>query len=282
MGRTALCVLLVLLGLVARPALGKDKPKPRPAPAARASVWEPLVTRNARFVLLGGESQGSRIVVEVYDVREVKGTKVARLRWLVEEHGARSPMGNSLPTQIAVNKKGAWLLTDRLDDQGVESALKRRPTFADPPRPSAGDDSYVRKDGDAVCVGVGSPPGKPCAGGVCHAEYCLVPGIGLTSISGNYTPSAGKFVAPRPTEALAADMRTGVPECDAFLTQWSRCVQESMAPEMRERLNEAMRQMAQAYRVQASTPEGAKQAAEICLEVAPQMSDALRGMGCQF
>ena len=45
-------------------------------------------------------------------------------------------------------------------------------------------------------------------------------------MSGNYTPAAGRYVAPKGPEALAADLRTGVPECDAFLADWSRCVQD--------------------------------------------------------
>jgi len=264
----------------AKPAKDAKEAKDPKTPARSTSVWEPLVTAGARFILLGGSggsAGGARIVVEAYDARVVKGAKVARLRWVVEENGARSPMGNSLPTQIAVSKKGAWLLTDRLDDKGVTDAMKARPTLADPPRTVENDDGYVRKDGESVCVGVGSPPGKPCPAGVCHAEYCLAPGVGLTSMSGNYTPSAGTFVA-----TLDADLRTGIPECDAFLKEWARCVQEVMGADMRDQLNDALRQMAEAYRQQAATPEGAKQAADVCREVAPQMNDALRGMGCKI
>jgi hypothetical protein len=280
--------LLPLLLLVASAADAAPRKKPAAATPAgvvkeakASSVWEPLVVANARFVLHGGEGESARIIVESYDVRTVKGAKVARLRWVVEEGGARSPMGNSLPTQIAVTKKGAWLLTDRLDDKAVGEALRGKPTFTDPPRAGHSDDGYVRKDGEAVCVGIGTPPETPCPAGVCHAEYCLEPGVGLTSMSGNYTPSAGKFAA-HATGTLAADLRTGVPECDAFLLEWARCVQESFGPDMRDSLNDAIRQMAVAYRQQAATPEGAKQAGELCREVAPQMSDALRDMGCKL
>jgi hypothetical protein len=268
------------------PRIASKPPTPPEAKAAPAasptSVWSPLVTANTRFVLVGGTNQAARIVVEVYDARVVKGVKVARLRWSVEDGGARTPMGNSLPTQIAVSKKGAWILTDRLDDKAVEAALKRSPTFADPPRPSERDDSYVRKDGTSVCIGVGTPPSKPCPGGVCHAEYCLAPGVGLTSVSGNYTPTAGAFTAPRPNEMLAVELKTGIPECDAFLARWARCVQTQVDPDIRPQLDEALRQMAEAYRVQASTPDGAARAADMCREMAPQMDDAMRGMGCQI
>jgi hypothetical protein len=278
---------LGLLAIAAFVLASRDAPaaKPKaaaPAAAAPTSVWTPLVTANARFVLLGGANQATRIVVEVYDARVVKGVKVARLRWSVEEGGSRSPMGNSLPTQIAVGKKGAWILTDRLDDKAVEAALKRPPTFGDPPRVSERDDSYVRKDGDSVCIGVGTPPTKPCPGGVCHAEYCLAPGRGLTSVNGNYTPSAGAFVAPKPNDAFAVDLKTGVPECDAFLMQWARCVQNQVDPDIRPQLDEALRQMAEAYRTQAATPDGAARAAEMCRDMAPQMNEAMRGMGCSI
>lgn len=304
MRRLAPLAMLLALPLLAaaKPAKSVGSAKP-PAPAPRSpSVWEPLVLPGARFVLLGApppsspsslpttSTPGPRIVVESYDVRVVHGAKVARLRWVVEDNGARSPMGNSLPTQIAVTKRGAWLLTDRLDDKGVTAALARKPTFADPPRLVENDDGYVRRsgadggsgEGDGVCIGIGTPPSKPCPAGVCHAEYCLAPGIGLTSMSGNYTPSAGAFVAPRPSEVFGLELRTGIPECDSFLGAWARCVQEVMAPDMREQLNDALRQMAETYRQQAATPDGAKQAAAVCLEVAPQMTDALRGMGCHI
>jgi hypothetical protein len=291
-----------------RPAKAPKSPSKSPPTKASAtsaatsssSFWEPLVTPGARFVLLGAPppsspsslstsvTPGPRIVVESYDARVVHGAKVARLRWVVEDSGARSPMGNSLPTQIAVSKKGVWLLTDRLDDKGVTAALARKPTYADPPRLVANDDGYVRRDdatsghADGVCIGIGTPPPAPCPAGICHAEYCLAPGIGLTSMSGNYTPSAGAFVSPKPSEAFGLELRTGIPECDSFLGEWARCVQEVMAPDMRDQLNDALRQMAETYRQQAATPDGAKQAAAVCLEVAPQMTDALRGMGCHI
>jgi hypothetical protein len=274
MRRIAPLLLLLCVPLVAQ---AKEKKAPAPSPA---SVWEPLVMPGARFVLLGGGN--ARIVVESYDARVIKGAKVARLRWVVEENGTRSPMGNSLPTQIAVTKKGAFLLTDRMDDKGIAEALRGKPSFTDPPRASEGDDGYVRKDAAGVCIGVGTPPGKPCAAGICHAEYCLAPGVGLTAISGNYTPSAGSFIAPKPNEPISLDLRTGVVECDEFLNQWARCVQEVLGPDLREQLNDALKQMAEAYRQQAATPEGAKQAADVCREVAPQMNEALRGMGCKI
>jgi hypothetical protein len=299
-----LAFLTPSMASAATPAKPAKAPAPAPAPAAAAkasaaSVWEPLVAPGARFVLLGAPpaasaaalstsvTPGPRIVVESYDVRVVHGAKVARLRWVVEDNGARSPMGNSLPTQIAVTKKGAWLLTERLDDKGVAAALAHKPTFADPPRPIENDDGYVRREktaisADAVCIGIGTPPPKPCPAGICHAEYCLAPGIGLVSMSGNYTPSAGAFVAPRPSEVFGLELRTGIPECDSFLGAWARCVQEVMAPDMRDQLNDALRQMAETYRQQAATPDGAKQAAAVCQEVAPQMNDALRGMGCHI
>ena len=98
---------LVLVSLV--PLLAAAKPPAKDAPATAAkpakpaatSVWEPLVAPGARFVLVPGGTSTSRIVVEAYDARVVGGAKVARLRWVVEDGGTRSPMGNSLPTQIA-------------------------------------------------------------------------------------------------------------------------------------------------------------------------------------
>jgi hypothetical protein len=277
--------LLSIAMLAAAPAGAgakeKDKPKPAVAAPSATSVWEPLVAPGARFVLVDGGAS-ARIVVESYDARVVHGAKVARLRWLVEDGGARSPMGNSLPTQIAVSKKGAWLLTERLDDDAITKALKGKPTFADPPRPIENDDGYVRKQGGSVCIGIGTPPGKPCPAGVCHAEYCLAPGVGLTAVSGNYTPSAGAYLAPAPSQTSGLDLHTGVPDCDAFLNDWARCAAEVNPPDMRDQLNEALRQMADAYRQQASTPDGAKQAAEVCRMVAPQMTSALRDMGCKI
>ncbi len=275
-------LLLVSFAPAAEGQNEQEQPKPKLKEKPRAtSVWEPLVAANARFVLVGSEAERTRIVVEAYDVRTIQGARVARLRWVVEDGSARSPMGNSLPTQIAVTRKGAWLLTDRMDDKGVTQALKGKPSFTDPPRPVEKDDGYVRKDGDGVCIGVGSLPSKPCPAGVCHAEYCLAPGVGLTSLSGNYTPSAGTFTAPRPT-GVAAELRTGVPECDRFLNEWARCVHESMPPEMRDQMYDAMRQMADSYRQAASTPQGKTDIAEACRAAAPAMNDALRGMGCKL
>jgi hypothetical protein len=265
----------------------QDKPveKPKPAPPKSNSYWEPLATAGNRWVFRPEKESDppSYIVVDVYDVREVKGAKVARLKWTLFQGASGSPMGNSLPTQIAVTKKGAWLLTDKLDDAGVAKAIKGKPHFADPPKAFKGDDGYVRKDGDNVCVGVGTPPGGTCATGVCHAEYCLAKGVGLTSIAGNYTPTAGVYTAPKPNE-IPAEMRTGVPACDKWLVEYYRCVQTSTIfddASRREILSQLV-QVAQMMRQQVAGGNAAQiaEANRQCEDMAQYMPQMLQSLGC--
>jgi hypothetical protein len=192
-------------------------------------------------------------------------------------------MGNSLPTQIAVTKKGAWLLTDKLDDDAVAKALKGKLTYADPPRVSKGDDGYVRKDGEHYCVGVGSPPGSPCPTGVCHAEYCLAKGVGLTSIAGNYTPSAGRFIAPKPTP-IPELLSVGIPECDDWLGAYYRCIAQTpnFDEQTRRELLRNLEQSAAGLRQQASTkdPAARNMVIEQCRQARDYMPQLLQSLGC--
>jgi hypothetical protein len=290
-GRLTPVLLLLFMGLagaasakrVARPvdpAKPAPKPKDEPKKPVSKSYWEPLVTSGNSWILVPDPQTEppSQIALTVYDARVVKGVKVARLRWTVSQGATISPMGNSLPTQIALTKKGAYFLTDRLDDAAVTKAVKGKATYTDPPRPVTHDDSYVRKDGDNICIGVGTPPGGKCAAGTCHAEYCLAPGIGITSISGNFTPNAASYKAPEPG-AFEASLRSGVPECDQFMIRWYQCLQ-SMDPAIRAQMLEQLKQAADNFRSVAATAEGKQALAQQCQQILPQMDDIFAGMGC--
>jgi hypothetical protein len=205
-------------------------PATRPTPPHSSSVWEPLVASGGRWVLYPGAGKNGtrlpgRIEVESYDPRVVKGAKVARLRWTYIENERRSPLTSSLPGQLAVTRRGVWILTERADDKQIAEALKHKPDMADPPRPHKDVDGYVRTDGAKVCIGVGTPPGAAtrCDLGVCHSEYCLLPGVGVASVAGNYAPAGVEFSAPNGSRPGALDP-TGIDACDAFLQRAWSCV----------------------------------------------------------
>jgi hypothetical protein len=286
-------LIAVAAGLASAKKVARPKPPPPPPPPKEEAVkppaptsksfWEPLVTAGGRWHLATDDQElrGTYIVVEVYDARAVKGGKVARLRWSVRTGSGTSPMGNSLPTQIALTKKGAFLLSDRLDDAGVEKAIKGKPTYADPPKAFVKDDSYVRKDGEDICIGVGTAPGTGKCTDVCHAEFCLGKGVGVTTVSGNYTPDAVSFKAPRPGQVMT-ELQTGIPECDRVLAEFYRCVSTSpqFDPATQQQLMENFKQFAQGLRQQASTPDGRQQAIQQCMVLEQQLGDYRQSLGC--
>jgi hypothetical protein len=263
--RLALCILLLAL-----PAQAAKKPRP--------SVWAPLVEDGRRFLLQPeppGELDPS-IVVEVHDVRTVRGAKVARLRWTVDDGQSRRPMSASLPAQIAVSKKGAYLLGDRAEEPEIARALAGKPSFADPPRVQRTDDAYVRKDGERFCIGVGRPPGEPCPAGVCHAEYCLAPGGGLVSISGNHTPDARRFVVA----SSLSELETGIEECDAMLALMYRCLPVFPEPSRSEMLT-SLRDMARNYRQAVISMDARSQLAAVCRDIRPSITESMASLGCR-
>jgi hypothetical protein len=259
-----------------------DKP-PADKPAPKSdSYWEPLVTAGRRFQLRPDKptDPDTYIVVEVYEARVVKGAKVARLRWMTYSNGAGLPMGNSLPSQIALTTKGAYLLTDKQDDKAVEKALKGAPTYPDPPRAFVHDDGYVRKDGDNICIGVGTPPSQKCEAGICHAEYCLAKGDGLVSIGGNYTPSGGDYKRPRPG-TVPPELQTGIPECDLVFSSFYECFMQSpqFDPEQRRQMIEQFAQLATQYRQAAQSGQRADYVTQ-CISMGQQFDSYRQSLGC--
>lgn len=281
--RTALVVLILITLPLA--ALGGGQKKKAAAKAkAPKGLWQPLAEANKRWVLSPtvASGTGARITVETYDARTVGAAKVARLRWAVTSNGASDPLGNDLPGQVAVTKKGIWFLDERLDDAGVKKALKGAPTWSDPPAlGKRKDGSYARLAGDQVCIGRGIPPGGgACADGVCHAEFCLLAGTGVVGISGNYTPDAAEFAAPLPGKL--GDLATGIPECDEFILKYKQCVEQHFPADTQVQTLESMSQWAAAFREAAKDPDQKAAMGAQCQQLSESMKDATASMGCTW
>lgn len=279
--RALLVALAVALCLPAAVAVNADaaiaEAKPVAAAPARpsaTSIWEPLVWPGARYRLIR-DGGAPFVEVEVYDARLVKDARVARIRWTYIDSGTRTPLDSSLPTQLAVTKQGVYLLTERADDEQVAATLKRRPDFADPPRPARDGIQYVRKDGGAVCLGLGVPPDEApeCPKGqVCHSELCLAPGVGPVSLVGDYVPGRGLFkVRQRGVGA------TGIAECDEFLASLAACAQDPrLPPERRAHVAEDRRRMAlELVPLAQRAPEAAR---TVCIR--REGSGMLTALGC--
>jgi hypothetical protein len=282
----AMIIALLCMGAAGKAQKAKEPQKPAPKKKAPQAIFAPLVRSSASWTLYPEKQTDppSTIVVEAYDARDVKGARVARLRWSLASGQVKSPLGSELPTQLAVGKKGVWLLDDKLDDAGVERAMKGTPSFTDPP--AAGvrkDGTFVRADGDALCVGHGPEPGDTCAKDtVCSAEFCLDAsgaGAGVTAIGGLYTPDAVHFAAPTAAGG-DADLRTGVPACDQYLTSFTQCMTKTM-PDQAATIRVSFVQMADEWRKEiAADPDMAAQLGESCRMLVEQSRDQLVNMGC--
>jgi hypothetical protein len=209
-------------------------------------------------------------------VRTLRGAKVARLRWTVEDGQNRRALSASLPGQIALGRKGVYLLGERAEPAEIARVLAGKPSYSDPPKPFRKDDAYLRKDGERFCIGVGTPPGEPCPSAPCHAEYCLAPGKGLVSIGGNHTPDARTFVV----QDGVSDLGTGISECDAMLTLMYRCLPVFPEPSRSEMLN-SLREMARNYRQSGLTAEAKAQLAGVCREITPSITESMTSLGCR-
>jgi hypothetical protein len=272
--------LPVVVVLLASGAVAAKTPPPAPPakPRPSTSVWEPLVQPSVRYRLFSEQDRDRFVELETYDVRVVKDARVARLRWSHVNGDARSPLGNSLPSQVAVTKRGVWWLTDRADDKQVAEALRRKPDLADPPRPRTDDEGYVRQDGDVVCMGVGLPPGTgKCEVEPCHAEVCFAAGRGPVSLSGNYAPGGLTFTAPA---VDPGGKMVGVPECDRFLARMDRCASHGhIPPGMRKQLSTQRDEWARQFRTMARDA-GARDAAMMCEAAAEAMQETMITWNC--
>jgi hypothetical protein len=169
-----------------------------------------LVQPNKRWVLHDTfEKDRDRvIVVETYDVHQVGGATVGRLRWTAKENERAKegdPIGSQdgpCYTRLAVNDRGLYILRDDMDDAAVAAAVQGRPSRSDPPRPYKGTKKnggrylavHAQKDGSSViCVGDGPLPDAGECEDVCFAEMCFSPTKGVVQVSGTAAPDYGTF-----------------------------------------------------------------------------------------
>ena len=173
-----------------------DRP---PGPRAKG-FWKILVKPKAKWVLhdtiaSDAERKAATITIETYDVREVDGADVARLRWTHAVGKERNDIGGGAlkPTQVAVTSARVYLLNADMDDAKVSAALKSKPARSDPPKEYRGTKQnrgrYLRFEGDGACMGEEPlPDDGPCAD-VCESQVCISPTDGVISISGLAAPS---------------------------------------------------------------------------------------------
>lgn len=75
--------------------------------------------------------------------------------------------------------------------------------------------------------------------------------------------------------------KTGIPECDAFIAMYMRCIESKMPPSALEQAHKAMRQSIDAWR-QAARGPARDELARTCLAAQETSRNALSNMGCSF
>jgi hypothetical protein len=154
-------------------AISVAKPMPR-------SRWNALLAKDATWTLplVDEKEDGSAdsLVVEAVEVRDVGGAKVVRLR--ITAVGGEDDY-NFFPEQIAIGKKGVYVLDKDVKDADIVRALKKKPTFAE-----AGSTAeiYKRKNGtfaliprkhpEAACYGFGADD-RNCGDSPCYSWLCF-------------------------------------------------------------------------------------------------------------
>jgi len=132
----------------------------------------PLVSKLMDYEM---ETAPEQITIQVVDVRKVGGADVVRLRWssargkrVGEEVGE-----NYIPHQIAVSEKGVFTFGEEDSDATILAALKKKPSFTEPPKL---ENAYDREDGRFVFAPA-ARPGSACFGwgatdSTCGANPC--------------------------------------------------------------------------------------------------------------
>jgi hypothetical protein len=172
--RLSLIGSLVVMCVLTAGSVAKPLPKGR---------WNALLVKDATWTLPVTEKKydgaPSSLTVKVVDVRTVASAQVARVEYEVVGGGDECMCDyNSLPTQVAVTKKGVYWFADDTTDAQIKRALKKKPTF-----PAAGATSSYgkRKDGsyaiipndhaEAACYGWQADPS--CGAAPCDSWVCL-------------------------------------------------------------------------------------------------------------
>lgn len=196
------------------------------AEARAIGLWLPLVEKGATWELSGGiDSEEYPLVrVSTYDVREVAGATVARLRWTYEGPGG-------VPTQVAVTSKGVYFFDASKKDEAITKILRGAPHYADPPdivpiMTSPSGEYVEERDGEIFCIGEGPAPGDGECGDVCYSEVCFsaedgivglggwtAPGeIGYQLVRGKAKPVAKKNVAKKAASKKKAVAKKAAPK----------------------------------------------------------------------
>ncbi len=196
-----LCGFAVAACLTTTALAGGKKPKAPPTPWG---LWKPLVQPGAKWMLYArNASNEPTVTVETYDVRKVGEASVARLRWSLAEKGKKAEelaAGGPIE-QVAVTDKGAYVLAKDESDTKIIEALKKPPTYGDPP---AAIDSTKHNDGKniehrttklgrMVCIGYGPAKGAGECENICHGAYCLSPEKGIVALEGTYGPGDEEY-----------------------------------------------------------------------------------------
>jgi hypothetical protein len=183
--------VVVVLGVIAGGAVRAEKKAPA------KGFWNVLVKAGSKWVLhetIGDKS--STITVETYDVRQVAGADVARLRWTLGSGRDKRDVGDSAAgrfTQLAVTPRGLYLMDADMDDAKVTAALAKPPSRSDPPKAYKGTKQNHGRylfidDENTVCMGEGPEPGDGDCPDTCDGTLCISRTAGVVKLMGNWAP----------------------------------------------------------------------------------------------
>jgi hypothetical protein len=87
---------------------------------------------------------------------------------------------------------------------------------------------------------------------------------------------------PLPEEVAPGIESVGVPECDDYLRNYMRCIEESMPEGTRTTMRDTMKQVAKAWRDVAGNPGSTAALAEGCRTAGDAARSAFSSMGCTW
>ncbi len=163
------------------------------------SPWAAVFVDGARFELRGpapatGSEQPPTLVAEVTGLRTVAGARVAQLTWT----GSAAAPANG-PAQVVESSRGLVFAAADANDAAI-AAEQASPTAWMFPTPSPAHPDFSGPEGQNVSLSQRDNAAQYCyrieqtpCDGLCAAEICVSPDVGIVSLGGAWAPGGQLF-----------------------------------------------------------------------------------------
>jgi BRCT domain type II-containing protein len=105
-----------------------------------------------------------------------------------------------------------------------------------------------------------------------------------TSNSNSTTTNSNKSTTTTTTTGTTSSTgdKIGVPECDDYIAKYEACVNGKVPEMARAQFNSSMKNLRDAWRKAAATPEGKAGLAAGCKQATEQAKTSMKAYGCEF